>query len=377
VILKKALIWFVLVLSGISGLLSCGKKKDLPAAETRSFYMGTTPWPADFTVNEVDSAYNFINNHCDIVSHHFDDGIPYEEAFYNRQMPAALLQDMNTRKTRTAVGKKIFLSVSALALTRTEKPGYYQNTPVSDSIKNYWRQLPFNDPKIVTAYVNYISWLTGQLQPVYINYAVESNASGWDVTQFALYKIFIAQVYQQLKIKYPSIPLFISFIVDESNEGFSFAGQLISCTEFMGLSAYPYITVSSSANGNTNPQNFPANYFQKFIDLSPLKPLAFAETGYIAEDLIIPSFNLNKQGNTGWQKDYLELLLKLCKDKKAKLFIWFCHKDYDAGNARLRTLGLYQDLFGLWQDTGLKNENGNERPAFNSWINWMNKTKIE
>lgn len=356
----------------------CTKKDDpVPAPVARSFYMGTTPWPADFTVNEVDSAYNFINNHCDIVSHHFDDGIPYEEAFYKRAMPAVLLQDILTRKTKTAAGKKIFLSVSALALNRTSRPDYYANAPAADSIKNYWRQLAFDDVKVVTAYVNYVDWLIGQLQPVYVNYGVESNSALWNAADFLKYKNFIAQAYQQLKVKHPGIPFFVSFMVDETNEGLNNATQLLPYTDFTGLSAYPYVTVSSSAGGNTNPQNFPAGYFERFANLAPAKPLAFAETGYIAEDLIIPSFSLNKQGNAGWQKDYLEKVLQFCNERKAKLFIWFCHKDYDAGNTTLRTLGLYQDLFGFWEDTGLKNENGVERPAYASWISWMQKQKTE
>jgi hypothetical protein len=354
-----------------------GCKKGNEVNDTRTFYMGTTPWPADFTVAEVDTAYRFINNHCDIVSHHFDDGIPYEEAFYNRPMPANFVQDVSTRKTKTAPGKKIFLSISALALNRTSRPDYYTNAPATDSIKNYWRQLPFNDSKIVTAYVNYVSWLIDQLQPVYVNYGVESNASGWNPAAFQLYKNFLSQVFTRLKIRYPSIPFFISFIVDESTEGFNYASQLISYTDFIGLSAYPYVTVSSSAGGNTDPQLFPANYFEKFANLDANKPLAFAETGYIAENLVISSFNLNKQGNAGWQKDYLEMVLKFCNDKKAKLFIWFCSKDYDAGNIRLRSLNLYQDLFGLWEDTGLKDENGNERPSYKSWLQWMQKSRIE
>ena len=83
--------------------------------------MGVTPWPADFTVDEVNNSYEFINNHCDIVSHHFDDGIPYEEAFRLQPMPAAFQQEVQTRKAKTAIGKKIFLSISALNLTRREK----------------------------------------------------------------------------------------------------------------------------------------------------------------------------------------------------------------------------------------------------------------
>jgi hypothetical protein len=362
---------FLLIFSNIS----C--KKNDPAVETRSFYMGVTPWPADFTEQEVNNAYEFINNHCDIVSHHFDDGIPYEEAFNDQPMPTRFQQEIQTRKTKTAAGKKVFLSVAALNLTRKEKADYYSNVVVTDSIKNYWKQIPFDDAKVVTAYVNYISRLIDEFHPVYVNYGVESNHALWNTVQFNLYKDFLSKVYDRLKPKYPAIPFFVSFMVDETAEGLSFASQLLPYSDFIGLSAYPYVTVSSSANGNTDPAKFPSNYFERFINLDPNKPLAFAETGYIAENLVIPVFNLNKQGNDSWQKDYLEMICKLCNEKKAKLLIWFCFKDYDAGNNTLRSLGLYQELFGLWEDTGLKDEASRERPAFQSWLNWMQKKKIE
>lgn len=356
-------------------LASCQKKTEQVA--TRSFYLGVTPWPADFTEKEVNNSYDFINNHCDIVSHHFDDGIPYEESFNNLPFPADLQQDVQTRKIKTATGKKIFLSVSALNLTRKEKADYYSRATVTEVVKNYWKQLAFNDPKMVAAYINYISKLIDEFQPVYVNYGVESNNSLWNAAEFALYKDFLAKVYPKLKTKYPGIPFFTSFIVDESGAGYNYASQLVPYTDFIGLSAYPYVVVSSSANGNTDPKNFPVDFFAKFINLAPSKPMAFAETGYIAENLVIPSFSLNKQGNDAWQQDYLETICRLCNERKAKLLIWFCHKDYDAGSNTLRSLGLYQDLFGFWEDTGLKDETGRERPAYQSWLQWMGKKKVE
>lgn len=355
----------------------CGCKKSSPAADTRSFYMGVTPWPGNFTAAEVDTAYQFINNSCDIVSHHFDDGIPYEEFYRQQSLPTAFLQDVQYRKTRTAAGKKIFLSVSALNLSRKDKAAYYSNSSQADSIKNYWKQLAPNDAKVVTAYTRYISWLIDQFQPLYVNYGVESNSALWDAGQFLLYKDFLRQVYAQLKPKYPSIPFFLSFMVDETTQGWENARQLLAYTDFIGLSAYPYVTVSSSAAGNTDPALFPANYFEKFIALDNSKPLAFAETGYIAQDLSIPSFSLNKQGRPDWQAAYLQKVCQLCNSKKAKLLIWFCSKDYDAGNAYLKSAGLYQDLFGLWQDTGLKDEAGKQRPAYHTWTQWLQKTKVE
>jgi hypothetical protein len=373
--MRKKIFSLSLIIFQATMFVAC--KKEEKQIETRSFYMGVTPWPGDFTEQEVNNSYDFINNHCDIVSHHFDDGIPYEEAFNNQPFPTPLQQDIQTRKTKTAAGKKIFLSVSTLNLSRKEKADYYSRAVVTGLVKNYWRQMPFNDDKMVTAYVNYISRLIEEFQPVYVNYGVESNNSLWNVADFAFYKDFLSKVYPKLKAKYPHIPFFISFIVDESGAGYNYASQLVPYTDFIGLSAYPYVVVSSSANGNTDPKSFPADFFNTFIDLSSSKPLAFAETGYIAENLVIPSFSLNKQGNDAWQKDYLETICRLCNERKAKLLIWFCHKDYDAASNTLRSLGLYQDLFGFWEDTGLKDETGRERPAYQSWLQWMERKKTD
>ncbi|MBN1463351.1 MAG: hypothetical protein JXQ69_03255 [Paludibacteraceae bacterium] len=355
-------------------------KEPQPLAK-RSFYMGTTPWPGDLTVSEVDKTYQFINTYCDIVSHHFDEGIPYEEAYSNTTMPSKLLEDVAFRKEKTATNKKVFLSVAALSINRVSKAPYYSVSIIADDTKNYWEGLPFNNQKVITAYVNYIAWLIEQFNPTYVNYGVESNCLSWNATAFANYKSFLEQVYQQLKADYPNIPFFVSFIVDESVEGYNYAGQLLNCTDFIGLSSYAYITVSSSANGDTNPKNFPTDYYERFINLSPTKPLAFAETGYIGEDLNIPEYNLNKQGNSIWQKDYLEKVFKLCQDKNAKLFIWFCPKDYDA----LITTFQYQgatdqetiNLMTLWRDTGLIDENGIKRPAYYSWLNWFMRGREE
>lgn len=353
-------------------LISCNDESE--TSEKRSFYMGVTPWPADFNVAEVDTSYAFINTNCDIVSHHFDDGIPYEEAFTNQPMPTQLQNDVNYRIQKTNASKKILLSVSALNLTRLQKADYYTNSTVSSTVQDTWEDLPVNHPNVVTAYVNYISWLIDSFQPDYVNYGVESNVLTFPAADFALYKDFLSQVYSILKSDYPDIPLFVSFIVDESNEGFNYAQQLLPYTDIIGLSSYPYVTVSSSVNGNTNPALFPDNYYEKFITMAN-KPFCFAETAYIAEDLVISSYNLNKQGNEEWQKAYLEKICQLSNKYDAEFLIWFCSKDYDAGIVTIQSLGLYQDLFLFWKDTGLKNQNGKKRLSYHLWNQWMSKEK--
>jgi hypothetical protein len=50
---------------------------------------------------------------------------------------------------------------------------------------------------------------------------------------------------------------------------------------------------------------------------------------------------MNKQGNPQWQAAYLQKCYDLLNKFKGKFLVWFCHKDYDAGNNTIRSLGLY------------------------------------
>jgi len=350
---------------------SCKKST---TSQTRSFYMGVTPWPPDFTSQDVDRAYDFINTHCDIVSHHFDDGIPYQQAANDMPMPMKLQNEVNTRKAKTKAGQKIFLSVSALSLTRLDKAVWLTDT-TDATVDNYWKSLPFNDSMVIKAYINYMSYLIDAFQPVFVNYGVESNSESWNSVNFSQYKDFLSMVYTRLKTKYPGLPFFISFMVGEDSRSLTNASQLTGYTDYIALSAYPYTNVSSSANGNTDPALFPSNYFTRYIDLDPAKPFGFAETGYIAENLDISSYNLHKIGTAQWQADYLNLICKICNDRNAKFLIWFCSYDYDAADIRLKQLGLYIDLFGFWQDTGLYDQNFNPRLSYTVWNTWMSRER--
>jgi len=340
--------------------------------------MGVTPWPADFTTDELNRSYQFINNNCDIVSHHFDEGIPYQEAYDNTGWPTGLMEEVNTRFTKTAAGKKILLSSSALSLSRKSKAPYSRfSEGIPATVKSEWETLPVNDPKVIAAYTNYVIFLANALHPAFINYGVESNEASWNTADFILYKDFLSQVFARLKTALPTIPIMVSFMVTEAPQSLNLAAALLPYTDYIGLSAYPYTHVSTSAAGNTDPALFPADFFTRFINLDATKPFCFSETGYIAEPLVIPAFNLNKQGTPQWQQAYLQKILELTNTYKGKFVIWFCSKDYDAGDNTLRSLGLYQDIFGLWEDTGLLDENNNQRPAYTAWLNWMAVKRIE
>lgn len=356
------LIWSCLV--GILLFPQCQKKQE-PAP--KPVKLGVTPWPAENTLASVQNAYSFINQECDLVMHMIDDGIPYEEAFRKQPMPKALSDDIGFRKLYTG-SKPVFLSVSPLNLTRKERNGYYrQSSETPADIKLYWESLPFDHPDVIRAYVNYVDYLAAQFSPQWINFGVESNLGAWDPAAFARYKTFCAGVYAELKKSHPGIPIFISLMVNEEEQSIQYARELLPYSDWVALSAYPYTHISSSADGNTDPDRFPAGYFERWLDLAPGKPWCFAETGYIAENLEVPEYGLAKQGNADWQDRYLQKLGNLLRERRGQFAVWFCYTDYDALIPYLKASGDYQPLFLFWRDTGLFDENHQPRPVLQTW----------
>jgi hypothetical protein len=70
------------------------------------------------------------------------------------------------------------------------------------------------------------------------------------------------------------------------------------------------------------------------------------------------------------------MVCRITQERSGRFIVWFCSKDYDSGNQTLRSLGLYEDLFGLWEDTGLIDENNNPRLSMNTWEMWFYKKMI-
>jgi len=114
--------------------------------------------------------------------------------------------------------------------------------------------------------------------------------------------------------------------------------------------------------------------FQKAFDFLHSRinnPVAFVETSHLAQDLSVSSFNLFIEGDTCEQNAYLETLLTNAREHNYEFVIWWAHRDFDA---------LWQtfpeelkDLGKLWRNTGLLDDNGNERPSYLTWKHVFDK----
>lgn len=368
VLLKLALVLFTL-----PGGTGCRPSAPTPAA-TRSFYMGVTPWPPDISFEAVEKAYRFVNDECDLVSHQLDRGIPWQEAFDNQPFPPDVQADLTGRLDRTRKGKRVFLSVAPLDLSRLRLNEYWGDaTP--EATKRAWAARAFDDPAVVRAYVNYCRRVIDLFQPAYFNYAVEGNSKDWAEPAFGAFHRFCAQVYAQLKASHPNLPLMVSLMVGDTKGFYENALPFKNLTDFIALSSYPYPYLGEFVNGSTDPAQLPRAWFEKFRAIAPEKPFAIAETGYIAEFLDMSAFGITKQGRPEWQAQYLDRLATWCHEDRAEFLVWFCAYDYDALLAKLQASGQDVPIARLWRDTGFYSEKDEARPALATWRVWMKRRK--
>jgi hypothetical protein len=136
----------------------------------------------------------------------------------------------------------------------------------------------------------------------------------------------------------------------------------------MAVSTYPFVNPNNLSN--SDPSNIPQNWFTKMANLAPEKPFAVAETGYIAEDLHLETFDLHIKGTAEWQNQYITFMLDQMDRLDAELVVWFCSRDYDQLWPELEQQGV-EEMHKTWKDTGLLDGNGRSRPALATWDRWM------
>lgn len=344
-----------------------------PPAETRSFYMGMTPHSHDYTAEGVKEAYRILDSHTDIVAHHFDDGIPWPEAYEGRPYHEHVENELDSRVTRLKKGQIVYVAVAPLSSDRYTLAGYWGQESNMER-PGEWKHKTFDNPDVVTAYINFCRDLIEQFDPDYMNYGVEVNKNwkGVHDPNFTAFFTFAEEVYTTLKSEYPDLPLFVSFIkdsvvMDETEIGIN--KTLLQVSDYVAVSSYPFWT-STHAPDTADPSGLPADWFSSMAALAPDKPFAVAETGYIAEDLIIEEYNLHIKGRAEFQAEYVTFLLEEMNDLGAVFVVWFVPRDYDQGWERLQAMG-FEPWGKIWKDCGFIDGEGNERPALEIWDAWL------
>jgi len=339
--------------------------------ETRSFYMGFTPWPYDATQAAIDDVNQRIQDSGDIVAHHIIVGVPWQEALQGLPYHPNVDADLTARVQMMQPGKEVFLAIDSLSAFRDAlAPNWGEN--FNEPLPAPWDTRSFADAEVAAAYLSFALDLIARFDPLYFNYGTEiSELMLNDPAAFDDYLTFAETVYNGIKAQHPNLPLMVSIAykspgsteMDTIATGFD---RIRDYVDIVGVSTYPYIFFNHADKGD--PGNLPTDWLSQVTTLAQGKPVAITETGWAAEDLVIPSFGVNIPSTEAFQRAYASQLLAEADTLDAEFIIWWTVVDFDA----LWNGALAQDpLASIWRDIGLYDESLVARPALNEWQAWL------
>ena len=365
--------FLILILALLSG--GCSKEDEL---KKRPFRMGFTPFPYEISREAVEYTYDKLAAEADIINHHFDNGVPWEEALNGESFSSQIMDDWNYRVAKADVRQKTYVSVTPINFSRNGLAAYRgreDNMPLPFP----WSTYDFNHENVKTAYLNYCKRVIDFFQPDYFGMSIETNLLYFENPGlWAEYMELHDYVYGELKRQHPDLPVFSSVAGAPLLEGFLEGNdhvqqrlavmQLLQRSDYYALSFYPHLTGHLG-----NP--YPENTFDELFSIST-KPLIIAETGYTAEIFSMDNGNgmITIQTDPLKQKLFLDDLLAASEDWNAEFIIYFTVRDYDQ---LWRQIGSPTDINIAWRDAGLYDEAGNPRPALNSWREWYKRRVAE
>ena len=132
--------------------------------------MGFTRWPADLSVEGIQTSVDFAEKHGDMVSVMFIGGIPWDEALTGKEFS----QDVRNNFAGRPKNKKLFLSISPLDRDRKNLAPYWGEKD-NQPLPKVWADRPLNSPEVKKAYLSFVLRAAKAMQPDYLAIGVESN----------------------------------------------------------------------------------------------------------------------------------------------------------------------------------------------------------
>lgn len=340
---------------------------------SRTFHMGFTPWPYDFTDEAQLETYQTLQAHGDLVLFHLDNGVPWPEALAKTPYHPNMLAELERMREQAKHFAKVYVSATPQSQDRATLAKYWSVDQHQD-LPRAWRGKTFDDPQVVQAYLNYCRFLIDLFHPDYFAYGIEVNGALTPRNpNYQPFLNFVSQVHKRLKLEYPDLPVFLTFQTGSFEatweEQWALNRVLIAYSDLVGMSTYPFWAPNHLQPENADVGYLPDDWFSRMADLAPDKPFAVTETGYIAED-----FRLGKvaiRGTPQWQARYVDLLLRKIHERRAEFVVWFVPRDYDQGMRTLKKLGVSIEGAEIWRDTGLLDGEGQARPGMTIWDAWL------
>lgn len=339
----------------------------------RFFHLGFTPFAYDLTLEAVETTYALTGANSDIVAHHFDGGVPWPEALAGDPYHPNVGADLDLRIGHLLPSQRIYLAVTPISFVR-DGMALYWGEMANMPLPAPWNLRGLDHEEVIEAYTNHCLYMAERFQPDYMAYGIEVDLlAAANPVVFQQFVVLAAAVYPALKAEHPDLPIFLTFTIQDVDELAvlrPFIEQVLPFTDMMAVSTYPFL------EGRESPSQLPGDWFAKMHELAPELPFAVAETGLIAEPLVLESLELTIPGNEWWQLGYVRRVLREAHLLRAEFVIWFVPIDYDLLWDRLEDKGV-DEFYKLWRDCGLWDGELYPRRSLLVWKQWLRRRRVE
>jgi hypothetical protein len=393
--MKKATFTIILIfIVALSLTLSCKKTEESADAAglalaslmagnitinhtTRPFYLGLTPFPYSISsYSAIEYVYDKIGDDADLICHHFDNGIPWDQALLSDDhttYPSKVTEDWDYRRSHIPAGHKLYVAINPINSMRNGLAPIWNETGDNQPLTTPWSGYAFNHADVKTAYLNYCRSVINYFNPDYIAIGVEVNLVMANIKpQWDAYLELHQDTFGELEIEYPDLPIFVTLTGIDLVEGYSNSNHtdqmaaladITPYTDYYAISLHPFFAEQPGAT-------IPTDMFEKIFSSTlntGSKPVCITETSFPAQRLTMTAYDpdITIDGTKAKQMEYFTLLLDEAHRLNMVFVVNFLVRDYDT---LWRTaLGAPEDILKAWRDTGFYDEFGFRRPVLGLW----------
>ncbi len=346
----------------------------IDAGYMRTTSLGFTPFPYDVTIAAVDTTYQRLGSDGDLYAFHTTEGVPWVEAAVDATVAeygSSIRSKWSRHQSEVNAhdGHKVYLGLTPLDDSRTRLADYW-SVSEHGALPPPFDTATFDTPIVKAAYLSHCRRAIEHYNPDYLAIALEANIlMNNNPAAWSALKVLLEETYAALKLDYPELPIFVTVTAVDLLEDWTSVNHqdqlqamqdIMLFSDYLALSFYPYLSAYL-----TNP--WPSDTFDLLAAFAPNKPMVLAETGYPAQQVVLPSFGLTFDGTPEKQRDWISFVLDQARTREMPFVVNFVHRDYDA----LWVTAGSDDWLAIWRDTGFVDEDGVERLALDTWREFL------
>ncbi len=352
--------------------------------DARNFRMGFTHQPFDWNEAAFNETSELIRKHADTVTVCYDVGVPWLESYAGTSYHDSIETDIARQQNLARQFENVILLTSFLGADRLHLAQYAYGESGTADLPNTWSNLDFNDPQVLSSYLNYCRDLIERFQPDYFGYVAEVDSAFTDVSdrRFVRLRDMSRTIYTTLKTEYPNLPIFAEFNLGDEpymQARKDVIAALLPYSDLYALSTYParFETVAGDASQLSD------DWFDIATQYADNKPIAILETGFHAEHFMHPTLGARVSdrdrrllipGSERSQALYTKLLLEAAHRLNMEFIILWTVRDLNALFAILERNDpeFASSMLRLAETMGLYDGDGEPRPSLAIWDAWLN-----